>query len=541
MGRMSEAPVRPGDVLAGKYRVERVLGAGAMGVVVAAIHVELGQRVALKFLRSGKAEGHEQRERFLREARAAGRLKSQHVARVLDMGTLEDGAPYIVMELLEGQDLSAVLKARGPLPFDEAVMYMLQTCEAVGEAHAAGIVHRDLKPANLFCAEDIGGAVSIKVLDFGVSKLSGMDLSLTHESEILGSPLYMSPEQMSSSKSVDGRSDVWALGVVLYQLIAGRTPYHGESMAQLVANVLVGQPAPLGAYRGDAPPGFEAVLLRCLQRDREHRFADVAAFAAALAPYAPEHARGYAGRVARAMGKKGGPSASVPELPAPSRGIEPAPRGIEPAPAPAGELQTSQSVTRPLGRTPLASSIGSATALSISSKQSASQAGAAAVTARLGGSGISPRAVLRASFVLVAVLGIGGVVMGLWLAQRGAPEPPEAAAPAADSAAASVPTSGSAAASVSAAASASATASVPASASVAEGAPGGRDGSRRAPIEGGEVKPVPSATAKATAKPSLPQAPSIPTARPVATAKPAAPPARPAEAPALPKKREGIL
>jgi serine/threonine-protein kinase len=324
MAPMSDAPVHPGDLLARKYRVERVLGAGAMGVIVAATHLDLGQRVALKFMRSDKAEAREQRERFLREARAAGRLKSQHVARVLDVGTLEDETPYIVMELLEGQDLGALLKARGPLPFEEAALYVLQACEAVGEAHAAGIVHRDLKPANLFRAEDIDGAACIKVLDFGISKLAGADFALTHEGAMLGSPLYMSPEQMSSSNSVDARSDLWSLGVLLYQLVAGFTPFHASSLAHLCSRVLAEEPTPLRAYRNDAPPGFEAVVLRCLKRDRELRFPDVAAFAAALAPYAPEDARVYGRRVARAMGKKGAPSASAPELPAAPRASAPA-------------------------------------------------------------------------------------------------------------------------------------------------------------------------------------------------------------------------
>src|SRR5262249_32865715 len=155
----------------------------------------------------------ERRERFLREARAAARLKSRHVARVLDVGTLENDALYIVMELLEGQDLGALLKARGPLPFEEAALYVLQTCEAVGEAHAAGIVHRDLKPANLFYSEDVGGSPCIKVLDFGVSKLVDVEITLTEEGAVLGSPLYMSPEQMNSSDSVDARADIWSLGV----------------------------------------------------------------------------------------------------------------------------------------------------------------------------------------------------------------------------------------------------------------------------------------------------------------------------------------
>src|SRR5829696_2386345 len=215
MVAVSDAPVSPGDILAGKYRVERILGAGNMGVVVAATNIALEQLVALKFMLPGKAPNPQQHERFLREARAAARLRSQHVAHVLDMGTLENGAPYTVMEFLEGQDLAAVLAERGPLPVEEAVEYVLQVCEAVGEAHAAGIVHRDLKPANLFLTGDVSGSPCVKVLDFGISKLSGA-LTLTQEKQAFGSPLYMSPEQMNAFKLVDARGDIWALGVILY-------------------------------------------------------------------------------------------------------------------------------------------------------------------------------------------------------------------------------------------------------------------------------------------------------------------------------------
>jgi serine/threonine-protein kinase len=299
---MVDAPVRPGDILARKYRVDRVLGAGNMGVVVAATHVELGQRVALKFMIPGKEGGREQRERFLREARATVRLRSQHVAKVLDVGVLENEAPYIVLELLEGSDLAAQLQARGQLPFAEAVEYVLQASEAVAEAHAAGIVHRDLKPANLFLTTDVGGLPCVKVLDFGISKFTDSAMTLTQEAQALGSPLYMSPEQMNSSKDVDPRSDVWALGTILYQLVAGRTPYHADSVQQLCARVLFGQPTPLAQFRPDAPPGFEAVIARCIERDRERRVRDVATLAAAIAPYAPARAHAYVERVSRALG-----------------------------------------------------------------------------------------------------------------------------------------------------------------------------------------------------------------------------------------------
>jgi len=234
---------------------------------------------------------------------------------VLDVGTLENDAPYIVMEFLEGQDLDARLKARGPLPIDEAVEYVLHVCEAVGEAHAAGIVHRDLKPANLFLTVDVGGSPCVKVLDFGISKLSGVELSLTNESQSMGSPLYMSPEQMGSSKHVDARSDIWSLGVILYQLIAAWTPFHSETIAQLCGRVLYGSPTPLGHYRSDAPPGLEAVIMRCLEREREKRFQSVAELAAAIAPYAPPRARAYAGRVARALGIQVDVGAATEEIP----------------------------------------------------------------------------------------------------------------------------------------------------------------------------------------------------------------------------------
>lgn len=293
----------PGDVLARKYRVERVLGKGGMGIVVAARHLELGQLVAIKQLVAGDDLDKEQRERFLREARAAVQLKSHHVARVLDVGTDDEGAPYMVMEFLEGQDLLGTLKARGSLPIPEAAEYIMQACEAVGEAHAAGIVHRDLKPANLFLTHDVGGAPCIKVLDFGVSKLVGSDIALTHESQMLGSPLYMSPEHMSAPSSVDGRTDVWALGVILYQLVTGKTPFHAQTVQMVSARVIAEPPTPLAMYRQDIPPGFEALIHRCLEKDRNRRCRDVAELAESLAPFAPAHARMYVQRVARVLGK----------------------------------------------------------------------------------------------------------------------------------------------------------------------------------------------------------------------------------------------
>jgi serine/threonine-protein kinase len=206
------------------------------------------------------------------------------------------------MEFLDGSDLDAVLAARGRLPFVEAVHFVLQVCEALAEAHKAGIVHRDLKPANLFLAKFADGSPCVKVLDFGVSKLTDGGVALTQDTAALGSPLYMSPEQMQASKDVDARSDVWALGVVLYQLVADKTPFHGDGIQQVVARVFQGEPTPLAVFRTDAPPGFEAVLLRCFAKDRDRRFQDVAELAAALVPFGPPRAAMYAERAAAILG-----------------------------------------------------------------------------------------------------------------------------------------------------------------------------------------------------------------------------------------------
>ena len=215
-------PVSPGDVVAGKYRVERIIGAGGMGVVVAARHLQLDQTVALKFMTHRTPAGD---ERFSREARAAARLKSEHAAKVHDVGALDNGTPYMVMEYLEGNDLHALLSAEGALPIDLAVGYVMQACEAIGEAHAHGIVHRDLKPHNLFLTTGVGGRPKIKVLDFGISKTQDDETTLTRSSDIIGTPVYMAPEQLRSSKDVDARADIWALGAMLYELVTGRLPF----------------------------------------------------------------------------------------------------------------------------------------------------------------------------------------------------------------------------------------------------------------------------------------------------------------------------
>lgn len=293
---MSE--VRPGEIIAGKFQIERVIGEGGMGYVVAARHLQLGQTVALKFMRSDVLND-EHKSRFLREARNTVRLKSKHVSRVLDVGSLEGGAPYIVMEYLEGTDLSALLQKRGPFPVQEACDYIIQACEAIAEAHAHGIVHRDLKPANLFLTRGSGGEPVVKVLDFGVSKVLELGLDdtsnhhldsvVTKATDLLGSPSYMAPEQVVSARDADSRSDVWSLGVILFRLISGKAPFTGNSLGDLIQNIMHGATPNLRDYRPDIPEGLEHVLLRCMERDRTRR-PDVVELARMLAPYAGPNA-----------------------------------------------------------------------------------------------------------------------------------------------------------------------------------------------------------------------------------------------------------
>src|SRR5438105_6241851 len=220
---------QPGDMLLGKYRVEHVLGKGGMGVVVSAWHVGLDERVAIKFLLPAVASSQDVVRRFLREAQAAVKIRNEHVARVTDVGTLENGAPYIVMEHLAGVDLGELVDKRGPMPIPDAVECVLQACEALAEAHAMGIVHRDIKPANLFLTSRPDGSPCVKILDFGISKVKTPDSQgMTKTQGMMGSPLYMSPEQLTSAKDVDHRADVYALGVVLYELLTGKQPYDAE-------------------------------------------------------------------------------------------------------------------------------------------------------------------------------------------------------------------------------------------------------------------------------------------------------------------------
>jgi eukaryotic-like serine/threonine-protein kinase len=326
-------PTSPGSVLAGKYRVERILGQGGMGVVVEAKHIALDERVALKFLLPEYAKHPEAATRFLREARAAVKIKSEHVARVSDVGTLETGAPYMVMEFLEGHDLSKLLELQGVLSVLDAVDYVIQGAEAITEAHSYGIVHRDLKPANLFLSKRPDGTPIVKVLDFGISKdkSSGID-NLTKTTAAMGSALYMSPEQMQQTKSVDHRTDVYALGISLYELLAGKQPFFADTLPQLCAEILTGVPTPLRSLRTDVSEQLAAVIERAYARDRGYRFQSVAEFVVALAPFAPPRSLSTIERAAR-MGGLQVPQSGVLAAPAASpSGVYPAPPAGYPAP-----------------------------------------------------------------------------------------------------------------------------------------------------------------------------------------------------------------
>jgi eukaryotic-like serine/threonine-protein kinase len=288
------ALLKVGDLLAGKYRVERILGEGGMGVVVAAHHELLDQHVAVKLLYQDIAD-REAQSRLLLEARACAKLQSEHVARVVDVDTGADGLPFIVMELLEGADLCQIADARGALPRWLVVDYVLQTLEGLAHAHSRGIVHRDLKPSNLFLANRADGTQIIKILDFGISKSSdpGFDatgerkraMQLTGGRAVLGSPPYMSPEQVRSPKTVDARTDIWSLGIVMYELLTNSMPFGGDEMNETFAQILEKEPQPIRQIVNGVPEGLERIVLRCLSKNRENRFADVSELARALVAY----------------------------------------------------------------------------------------------------------------------------------------------------------------------------------------------------------------------------------------------------------------
>jgi serine/threonine protein kinase len=308
-------PPDVGELVAGKYRIERMIGQGAMGVVFAATDVALGRRVAVKMMTRQHAVSPELASRFLNEARAAARIESEHSARIYDLGHTDSGHPYIALELLEGEDLAEVLASRERLPVHELTGWIVQALEAIAEAHSLGIVHRDLKPANLFLARRRDGTSIVKVLDFGISKdPSRVGPAITVTAAMVGSPAYMAPEQLRDARGVDARADIWALGVVLYELLSGTLPFDGNDLPQLCTSIATSEPIPLTQKRPGAPAELARIIGRCLEKDPARRYRNVAELAQELALWGPEGAAERLEQIKRVV-REGGASIRPPTPP----------------------------------------------------------------------------------------------------------------------------------------------------------------------------------------------------------------------------------
>jgi serine/threonine-protein kinase len=279
---------RAGQVMLGKYRVERLIGRGGMGEVYEARHTVVGRRFAIKFLKQGLTSGPDAHARFLREAQAAGALDNEHIAAVVDFDLAADGAPFLVMEYLNGESLAAVLRREGVLPVRRALGILLQVCDGLAAAHAAGIVHRDLKPDNLFLVTRSDAPELVKILDFGVAKLvrAEPDGSETQSGAVLGTPLYMAPEQARGEKSVDFRVDIHALGVIAYELLSGQRPHPGDGYNAILAHILTRPVRPLRELCPDLPEALLRAVERALAFEPSARQESVAALAAELSPLA---------------------------------------------------------------------------------------------------------------------------------------------------------------------------------------------------------------------------------------------------------------
>ncbi len=279
-----DVPVLPqGTLVGGRYRIVRAIGSGGMGVVYEAVHDTLGQRLALKILNGDLARSADLAKRLEREAKTLARLESPHIARVIDVDVAPGAMPFMAMELLIGNDLDDEIVRRTSIPWREAVGWVLEACEAMRAAHANGIVHRDLKPANLFLHQADGRRV-VKVLDFGISKITAaQDVAVTLTQSVIGTPLYMSPEQMTRPREVDLRTDVWALGLVLYELVTGVAPFEAETPQAVAILIATKEPEPMSALMPGLPPGLDSVVLRAIRKAPAERFQSATELAEALA------------------------------------------------------------------------------------------------------------------------------------------------------------------------------------------------------------------------------------------------------------------
>lgn len=333
--------VTPGTVLGDKYQIERCIGEGAMGVVFAARHLGLDETVAIKFVRPDVPDTGGAMARFAREAKLAARIHSEHVAKVFDVGVIEPLGPFIVMEYLEGASLAQVLETEGPLPAERLVGYLLQACEALAAAHAAGVVHRDVKPDNLFVTRRAGTEV-IRLLDFGIAQILPNGPALEGDAAngptvVLGSPLYMAPEQLRPDGLVDARADIWALGVVSYELLSGNMPFVGSSLPEICTSIIDAEPPELGP---SCPVALAAIVRRCLMKDPAQRFSSIAELAAALLPLAARDAHSYASRASSILRA----SSALPAAALVARRAEPSAARHEALPAASRESSSRRGV-----------------------------------------------------------------------------------------------------------------------------------------------------------------------------------------------------
>jgi eukaryotic-like serine/threonine-protein kinase len=288
----------PGDLVSGKYRIVRLIGDGGMGVVYEARHEVLGSGVALKFLHADLAKRPGLTQRFLQEARVSATIQSSHVCHVTDVDTAQDGSPYLVMELLAGQALQSMLDRQGRLPVEQAVDFSLQILAGLEAAHAAGVVHRDLKPDNVFVTPSGGGPL-LKLIDFGIAKLrasSEFTKGLTRAGVVMGTPEYMAPEQLVSAQTTDHRADIYSLGVILFEMLAGCRPADGDDAELIVASVQAGRVRNLRELLPGIAEGLVALVERATLPDREQRFESASAMRLSLAQFAGHLS--HAGRLA---------------------------------------------------------------------------------------------------------------------------------------------------------------------------------------------------------------------------------------------------
>lgn len=400
----SPLPIRNGELIAGKYAVDRVLGRGGMGFVVAARHKDLGHLVAIKMLLPELTGRPDVVERFLREARAAVQLRSEHAVRVMDVGLHQSrgsaagsprDVPYLVMEYLDGTSLGALAR-KGPLPVRDAAMFLAQACDALEEAHRLGIVHRDLKPDNLFLTTRPNGAPLVKVLDFGISRVpfsDDDDRRLTGTTDVMGTPHYMAPEQMAAARNADARSDVWALGVTLYEMLTGRLPFGGSNVTEICTRVLTTFPPPPRTLRPEIPAALDALVMSCLEKAPDRRCPSAARLAHALTPFASGAASVVAPPAPPPVHRSDEDATTLyrPGAPAPAAGTV-----AHAVSAPEGTAHSSTIAAAPLGAPPGAVPTGALGSITVDATTH--------IVRRRRGLGVVAGAL---SFVVLVLLGIG--------------------------------------------------------------------------------------------------------------------------------------